>query len=153
MAGERNPSTFGKGGNKNFIHRSAPSIAPDTRNFVDYGTERKNGQLPSPSVFKNEGQQANIEPTILALDLTNAVTDQELPFSGNFIWFQSSTNATDAITFKYERVAATGLPLLPGNMIDGVGYTRLFISHAGIPGATAFIMLLTTSVDTPVVVL
>lgn len=150
MAGENRVSVFGRFGNQNRIKASSPPPIPPGRIFVDYADLRKNhGQIPAPSVFKDPGSKA-IEPTTLILDLTNARVDQEFAYSGNILWLQSSTNATDTVTIKYGRKSTTGVPFLPGNSIAGVPFQTLFISNLAIAGATAYLVVLQDSPENPI---
>lgn len=155
MAGENNQSIFGGRsgfGNRGKQFADSPQPAPPTRSFLDYGADRAESHIPSPSVFKDTGYK-NTEPTVLKYDLSVARVDVAVPVAGNLIWYQSSTNTTDIITIKMERTSAVGIPFQPGNKLGGVPFSQLYISNAIIAGAFGFLILLQDSPEQPVSVL
>lgn len=151
MAHEKNPSVFGKFGNRGAQFTDNPTPVPLTRAFLDYADRRHHTTIPPTNVFAKPG--AVSEPQVYAIPLDNAQADVIYQFNGNFIWLQSSTNTTDTLTIKFERTSATGIPFLPGNMIRGIPYSKLLISNASIPGAVAFLILMQSDPAQPIDVL
>jgi hypothetical protein len=73
----------------------------------------------------------------LVLDLATARTDVAFEISGDVLNFTQSTNTTDLVQVRYDALDSDPVPFLPGFGITGRRFTRVFITNAAIPGATA----------------
>ena len=89
-------------------------------------------------------------PRVFSQLLTVAQTSANpllLNTRGSFVWFVNSTNATDQIFFRFSDTTGDRLPLLPGQSINGIPFTRMFLDWTAVAAATAFIMITDTYPD------
>ncbi len=91
-----------------------------------------------------------IQPRVIALDLTNARTDFELPIGGTAIWVPVSSNATDLIQVKLDSASNDGVPLIASRGFRGVPFRKLYLTHAAIAAATLYLVVFNDSPDHPI---
>lgn len=76
--------------------------------------------------------------------LTSARTAPELiTFSReySFIWIPNSTNTTDVIQVRIQSASRGDIPFLPGSMLAGMPFDKLYFTNAAIAGATMILMV------------
>lgn len=90
-----------------------------------------------------------IQPRVLALDLSTARADAEFSVGGNVVMVSYSTNATDLIFVKFDRPAGDGVPMIAPRSIQGVPFSKLYLTHAAIAGATLYLTVFNVNPDRP----
>lgn len=85
------------------------------------------------------------------ISLANLITDVQYNISGTILWFQASTNVTDQLLIRIGDLDADQLPWGPGNGIEGVPFSRIFVTvPIAVAGATATLVYLTDTPQNPV---
>lgn len=100
------------------------------------------GQPATPADF-----QEGIDH-VEAVDFSAAksVSDPQLiDFSGDFIWFQSSTNSTDKLRVRIGRQSNPFLTLLPGQSIGGRRFKKIWLAWALVAPATAGVLIVSNN--------
>lgn len=85
------------------------------------------------------------------ISLAAGITDVQYNISGTILWYQASTNVTDQLLIRIGDIDADQLPWGPGNGIEGVPFSRIFVSVGTVvAGATATLVYLTDTPERPV---
>lgn len=104
----------------------------------------------APGTIGVDGYQLQ-SPKVQKISLAAAFTDQLYNLSGTVLWYLTSTNVTDSLLFRVGSLAADQLQWGPGNGLEGLPYSQLYITNlVPVPGATAQIVYFTDSPDKPV---
>lgn len=90
-------------------------------------------------------------PTIkkLVLDLSVARNDVQFPIIGTILWYYFGTNATDQMLIRIGNVTNDQFRWGPGNGIEGMPFTSIFVTNSVIAAASAEIAYFTDSENRP----
>lgn len=84
------------------------------------------------------------------ISLTNLFTDVQYNLAGTILWYMTSTNLTDQLQIRISDINADQLPWGPGNGIEGLSFSRVFISNlVAVPGAVATLVYFSDTPNAP----
>jgi hypothetical protein len=84
------------------------------------------------------------------ISLAATFTDQLFNLSGTILWYLTSTNPTDQLLIRIGSIASDALPWGPGNGLEGIPFSQLFITNpVAVAGATATLVYMTDTPQTP----
>jgi hypothetical protein len=98
--------------------------------------EKRAAYDPPPANALQDTGKPNPSVNVVPIDFNaGAVTDQEVKFEGSIVDFADSTNNSDVVIVKYDSKDAPGVRFRPGKSIDGIRFSRLFISWLQVVGS------------------
>ena len=87
------------------------------------------------------------------IDLSVAQVDEKTNIAGTFLYYGSAIDSTNGvlidrpITVRFDRISDDGVTLLPGMMLSGFPFDRVFISHPAYDAGDVGQLIVT--IDTP----
>jgi hypothetical protein len=120
-------------------------------NSVIYKTPATRAAVSGIDVQPSPGQQYT-QQYIKLLPISLAATFTDVPYyiSGTILWYMTSTNVTDQLSVRIGSYNADRMPWGPGNGIEGVSYSVVYISNfTGVAGATAQLVYFSDTPESP----
>jgi len=75
------------------------------------------------------------ELSTIEIDLASLVANRQVNQAGTFLYYGAAINSTNEalinrpITIRFDRVNSAGITMLPGMMLSGFPFDRIFIDH------------------------
>jgi hypothetical protein len=82
---------------------------------------------------------------VISLTLDAARGDEEIIFSGNFVWAYDASDLEAVVNIKFNNQLSTALPFYRGQVVKGQPFSRLFITHDAQAGKTIELLVVRQS--------
>lgn len=136
---ENRPSIFGESVNQNKRKSGTQILTPDRAGNNNSQARNDRDDMRVSEFEAPLKQQPSAFP--VDIDFTAAGVDVEINTGGTIVDFNDSTNNSDVITVKYNSKTAKGIRFRPGKAVDGIPFTKLFLSWSVIAGASGQITI------------
>jgi len=109
------------------------------------GGYRAPQEVPTTAPFELGVNAPFFQIVSLALDV--ARNNEEIIFSGNFVWAFDASDLEAVVNIKFNNQLSTALPFYRGQVVKGQPFSRLFITHAAQAGKTINLLVVRQSGD------